>query len=435
MKERIRSSGLNILLLTANERSGGAGVAATRLRDGMLELGHQVDMFVQSIEDGHPRTLGPQGGLMRTFNRTRSDLDAVPVRWCGGSPAHFSSSWLPRFYPALPDTSKYDIVHLHWTNAGFLSIKDVAKLRVPVVWTLHDMWPFTGGCQYDNECGRYEVGCGECPILGSTKRRDLSASRFSSKLRNWRENDITFVAPSYWMAREAKRSQIGRNRSVEVIKNGLDLRRFRPVDRRLARQVLDLPEHAHLVLYGALNATSDTRKGYDLLQQAASKLNASVPADADLFYVVFGSGVRRVEESVVNGRPSRTFHLGKLSDEYSLILAYSACDVFVAPSRQENLANTLAESMACGLPCVAFDIGGMPDLITHQQNGYLATPFDSNDLADGIGWCLWGQMDDGVQLSCNARLKAELELDLLQQSDKYLRLFRDVSRIREAIHV
>jgi glycosyltransferase involved in cell wall biosynthesis len=413
---------LRLTLASAHDRTGGAAVAASRLRDGLRGLGHDARLFVQTQSLPHPATVGPQGAGQRSFSRVRSGLDSLPVRRAGGSPEKFSASWLPRRWPSMAAAGTADVTHLHWTNAGFLSVADVGALRMPVVWTLHDMWAFTGGCQYDEGCGRHAEGCGNCPLLQQRGPGDLSARRHAAKQRHWQGLDLTVIAPSRWMAAEARRSRLFASRRIEVLANGLDLQRYKPLDRAFARHALGLPADRRLVLFGALNPGSDRRKGYDLLQEALARLAAQPGQQPSLALVVFGSNPPRQE--TLHGLPA--YHFGHLHDDVALALLYAACDVFVAPSRQENLPNTVAEALACGVPCVAFDIGGMPDLIKHQHHGWLAKPFDTADLAAGIAWCLEDSAGRWHALCERARRFAEDELALERQAQRHVDLYRQL---------
>jgi glycosyltransferase involved in cell wall biosynthesis len=423
----ISSQRLRILLASAHDRKGGAAVAASRLRDGLLSLGHAPRMFVQTQSVQHPATCGPRTATERTINRLRSNIDGLALRRYNTQPELFSASWLPRRWPAMADAGPFDIVHLHWTNAGFLSVRDIGAIQVPVVWTLHDMWAFTGGCQYDAGCGRFAVGCGRCPVLGSGGDDDLSFRRFKAKRALWAALRLTIVCPSRWMASEAARSSIFAGREIVVLRNGLNLQRYKPIDRAFARSALGLPSHLRLVLFGALNPGGDQRKGYDLLQEAVGVLASSSDVskqsnEAGLGLVVFGSENERQER--LQGLP--TWYLGHLTDDVSLALLYAACDVFVAPSRQENLANTVAEALACGTPCVAFNIGGMPDLIEHGENGFLAQPFDAADLARGITWCL-ERADGRWERLCDRARRFSIEhLDGVRQAQGYVEIYRQL---------
>jgi glycosyltransferase involved in cell wall biosynthesis len=278
---------------------------------------------------------------------------------------------------------KPDIVHLFWVSAGFLRIETLKNIKQPIVWTLHDMWPFTGGCHYDDECGKFRQSCGNCPVLKSEAERDLSRRIWERKRKSWQGVPIVVVATSHWLADMARSSSIFGDQRIEVIPNGIDTEVYKPVDKSAARAAYNLPQDKHLILFSAFGATSDKRKGSQFLVQALEKLSQlGWGAKTELVII----GATKPENPPDLGM--NVHYMGQLHDEISQILLYSAADVVVAPSMQENLSNTVMESLSCGTPVVAFNIGGMPDMIDHQINGYLATPFEPKDLADGMMWVL-----------------------------------------------
>jgi glycosyltransferase involved in cell wall biosynthesis len=311
-----------------------------------------------------------------------------------------------------------DIVNLHWVCDGFVRVEAVAQFAVPVVWTLHDMWPFTGGCHYNGECRGFELRCGNCQQLGSRTQHDLSRLVWGRKQRAWDGVNLTVVAPSRWLADEARCSSLLRTVRIEVVPYGIDLQLYRPMDRVRARASLELPREAPLILFGAAAAVHDRRKGFDLLQLALSKLRGSLPEDARL--IVFGGDAS--ERNVDFGLPIH--YLGTLTDEAMLARLYAAADVFVAPSRQDNLPNTVLEAMACGTPPVAFDVGGMRDLIDSRATGWLARPFDTEDLARGIGWVL--AHPRAAELGAAVRRKAERELGAELHAKRMLALYNSL---------
>jgi glycosyltransferase involved in cell wall biosynthesis len=333
----------------------------------------------------------------------------------------FSTSWLPDGLKKRVESTTPDIVHLHWINAGFMRLETLSAIRQPMVWTLHDMWAFTGGCHYAGDCRGFENQCGACPVLGSTQKNDLSRQVWTRKTRAWKHLDLTLVTPSRWMADEARASALFRDRRIEVIANGLDLDRFRPVDRAVAREILGLPQDARLVLFGAMDSTSDKRKGFHLLEPALQKLG-NRPQTCRTELVIFGASEPRVSPDL----PMKAHYLGTLADDISLALAYSCADVFVAPSLQDNLPNTVAEALACGVPVVSFDVGGLPDMIDHKKNGYLARPFEADDLAHGIDWVLANE-NRQADLARAARAKAEEEYGIERCVQQYVDLYTDVT--------
>ena len=241
------------------------------------------------------------------------------------------------------------------------------------------MWAFTGGCHYSGDCKAYQTGCGNCPQLITPQPNDISRQIIQQKIQTWSDHPMTIVCPSQWLADCVKDSQALGNKNVEVIPNGIDTTHFKPIDKTSARQAFNLPEDKKLVLFGAFGGTEDPRKGFTYLRDALKLL----PEDSNIELVVFGSDQPEKLDVILP-----VHHIGRLQDNISMMLLYSACDVFVLPSSQDNLPNTLLESLACGTPCVAFNAGGVSDIIQHQENGYLAQFKDTDDLAQGIQWTL-----------------------------------------------
>ncbi len=268
-----------------------------------------------------------------------------------------------------------DIIHLHWVNSGTLSISEIGKLRKPVVWTLRDIWPFTGGCHIYSGCDRFRQVCGRCPMLGSDADWDLSRLIHWLKRRAYRGN-IVPVAISRWMAEIAGTSSLFSGSQIRVIPNSVDTDAFHPVPKPAARQILNLPLDRKIVLAGAHNL-GDPNKGFHHLTHAAAVLNR-----AAYFLLFFGNPPHR---PVPQGLPPHRF-IGPLHDNISLSVVYSAADVFVAPYENEGFGKTLIEAMACETPVVCFDQGGPRDIVEHQVTGYKARPFEPEHLREGIEW-------------------------------------------------
>jgi glycosyltransferase involved in cell wall biosynthesis len=305
------------------------------------------------------------------------------------------------------------LLHLHWTGSGMLNIDDIDKIVCPIVWTLHDTWAFTGGCHYPGACDNYKKKCGQCPQLGSNDPGDLSQKILQKKSESWATKNITIVTPSRWMGEIAQQSSLFNNRNIIVIPNGLDTNTFKPIDRQAARNYLSIDDDYPVILFGAQNV-SDLRKGGDLL--CAALVHYAKPCTL----LLFGVGTLAIEHA-----PLVTIRrLGNLNDDASLSLAYSAADVFACPSREDNLPNTIAEALACGTPCVAFNINGIPDMIEHMKTGWLAKPFDAIDLAAGITWL--AHSADKQQLRHNTREKALNDYTLEVMGKRYAELYEEL---------
>jgi glycosyltransferase involved in cell wall biosynthesis len=284
--------------------------------------------------------------------------------------------------PAIRN-DKPNIVQLHWVGNSALKVSRLSRISVPIVWRLADMWPFCGVEHYTTDTVRFVNGYSKSNRPANLQGLDVSRWAWENKRRAYsRIGSLTIVAPSQWLADCAKQSALFRDRNVVVIKTGCDTVTFHPREKDACREVLEIPKTKFIVLAGA-GLLGTPRKGTNLLLEAINKLSNLMPAGA-FQLVLFGDG----EEDIKGSLTCATHCFGPVMSDLLLSTLYAAADVFVAPSRQENLANTVLEAMACGRPCVAFNIGGMADAIDHYLNGYLAKPYDTDDLAAGILWAL-----------------------------------------------
>jgi glycosyltransferase involved in cell wall biosynthesis len=414
---------MNVIIVNTLDIKGGAARAAYRLHQGFNQIAVDSQILSQVKYSQDPKVIGTKAtsGLGQAVTGLRLTLERLPLKFFSKrDDTAFSFHWLPDTINSSVTNLNPDIVNLHWVSAGYLQIETLAKFNKPIVWTLHDMWAFTGGCHYNQECNKYTKSCGVCPQLSSNKDWDLSRWVWGRKQKAWQNLNLTIVTPSKWLADCAKASSLFKDKRVEVIPYGLNTEVFKPIKRKTARELLQLPQDKQLVLFLSLQATSDKRKGFQLLQPALQKLSIENWQDRIELVVV---GATKPEKDIDLGFKSH--YLGTLTDDLMLALAYSAVDVFVAPSLQDNLPNTVLEALSCGTPCVAFDIGGMPDMIEHQQNGYLAKPYEIDDLAEGIIWTIENK-ERHQKLVYRAREKAEQEFTLEIQAYRYKSLFAEI---------
>lgn len=411
---------MKILLINTFDIEGGAAIAAYRLLKGLQQNSVQAQMLVQFRKVDDYNVIGPQTKWQKAFSKIRSIIDSIPVRFYKQrKKIIFSPAIIPDSISKKVKNINPDIVHLHWIAGGFIKIESLVKIKKPIIWTLHDMWAFTGGCHYDEECEKYKINCGYCPILCSNKKNDLSYKIWKRKEKYWKNLNLTVVTPSSWLGECAKKSSLFYKTRVEVISNGIDISRFKPIDKNIAKDILYLPKDKKLVLFGALSALSDKRKGFLLLKEALKKLSSEENKDIEL--VVFGSSKPKDEENL----GFKTHYLGRINDEISLSIVYSAADVMIVPSIQEAFGQTASESLACGTPVVAFGNTGLLDIVDHQKNGYLAKPFKTEDLAYGIKWVL----EDNIRwkkLIKNARAKVENKFNIVKVAKRYENLYKDI---------
>jgi len=412
---------MKILHLNTHDISGGAARAAYRIHKGLQGIGINSKMLVQIKLSDDKTVIGPGTKVKGGFALLRTTFDSTfRLFFSGGAKAFFSPAWFPfSGIPSQIQSISPDIVHLHWICGGMLPIEDFKRINKPMIWTLHDMWAFTGGCHHSDGCEYFRQTCGNCPQLNRNRKNDLSQSVLRRKKNAWRGLNLTLVTPSNWLAKCAKESSLFGKHRIDVIHNGLDLNLFKPINKTTARQIWNLPINKKLILFGAMRATSDNKKGFDQLYEATKQLSAQWSDKVELF--VFGASEPKNPPDF--GLP--VHYLGYLNDEVSLVLLYSAADTMVLPSRQDNLPNTVVESLACGTPVVAFDIGGIPDMIDHQINGYLAKPFDTSDLAAGIVWVLSDE-NRYEALCVKAREKAVACFDVEKVAKQYAELYESI---------
>lgn len=286
----------------------------------------------------------------------------------------------------LPEFEWADVIHLHWVNQGFLSMKDVEKIvdsGKRVVWTLHDQWAYAGICHYTESCDRYTDHCYDCPLLKGHRHKDLSYRLFQRKKDIYNHiNRITFVGCSQWITDLARRSALPN--SVIHIPNAINHAVFHPTDKGEARRIHNLPQDKQLVLFSSLKVT-DKRKGIDYLIEACDRLAAEHPELKErLGIVIVGKRAKTMQGMF----PFTLYSIPYISDERRMAQLYTAVDAFINPSLQDNLPNTIVEAMSVGTPCVGFRVGGIPEMIHHEQDGYVANPCDAADLAQGIRYVL-----------------------------------------------
>ncbi len=315
---------------------------------------------------------------------------------------------------------KEDIVHLHWL--GNISINSLKKIKQPIVWTLHDTWAVTGGCHYNLDCDKWITGCEYCFQINS----NVSSLFFKKKKKViQRLNNLTIITPSQWLGEMVKKSPVFAGKRIEVIPNCIDTSVFRPMDKDKARKKLHIPLEKKVIIFGAVNAINVSIKGFDLLCEALAILKKENIGNIHL--VVFGANR---DEKIENELAYDVTFLGILYSEEELSLAYNCADIFVGPSRQDNLPGTFIEAAACGLPAVGFKVGGVPEICIHNETGYIASPFDVTDLAKGIQW-LFEDEQNRKRLAKNAREKAVKDYSFEVIARKHISLYEDLVRQRK----
>jgi glycosyltransferase involved in cell wall biosynthesis len=410
-------------MLSSFDLQGGGSRAAYRLHQGLLRIGLDSQMLVQNKTSQDATVLSPEGKYAGFGSLARRYLDALPLRQYPGRPGTaWSPGWLPGNLHRRVARQAPDVINVQWVCDGFLPVQTLGRLHRPLILTLQDAWTLTGGCHYPYDCLGYQYRCGACPQLGSSRPQDLSRRGWQRKADILKSLPLTVVAISHWLGDCARASSLFRQARIEVIPNGLDTQRYQPRDTSVARQLLGLPPNRRLVLFGAVNAIQDPRKGAALLFSALKELHQA-GEHHNIELVVFGDAPPAQPPDL--GFP--THYLGFLHDDISLTLLYSAADVMVVPSVQEAFGQTATEACACGTPVVAFDNSGVQDVVEHQKNGYLARGLDASDLARGIAWTLADpQRHQALRQAARHKAVSDFDLDLVAR--RYRQVFQDALR-------
>jgi glycosyltransferase involved in cell wall biosynthesis len=394
---------MKIIIINKTDVQGGAAIAANRIKNALCSVGESAKMLVQKkLSDDKSVHQNSEGKWARSKEFVLFIAERLFFYF-------YEKSKMLRFAfsPAVagenisknPLINEADIVHIHWFNQGFLSLKSLKKLlklNKPIVWTLHDMWAFTGGCHYSGDCENYKTGCGNCKFLKNANPGDLSNRIFGKKSKILKNATIQFVTCSNWLAQKAKESALLRNFNIISIPNPIDTGLYFPKNKQKIREKLALPLDKKLVLFGAANIM-DERKGLKYLLSALKKLkeeNSEIGETLEI--VLFGKS----DANFIKQIPFKVHDMGVISGDSNIVDIYNAADIFVLPSLEDNLPNTIMEAMACGTPVVAYKTGGIPEMIEHKVNGYIAEYKSIDDLKDGVKYLL--EYSNADELSKNA---------------------------------
>lgn len=403
---------MNVLHINQSDLAGGAAIAGYRLHQGLLAQGINSRLLVGTAKSTSdhvasiPRKLFIENQIIRLTWRL------------GFNHFHGIGTFDIPKHPFYQEADVLNFHNLHTSDFNYVAIPVLTENK-PAVLTLHDMWSFTGHCAYNYDCERWKIGCGKCPYPNTYPEIQRDNTYLEWKLKNWvySRSNITIVTPSNWLTLAVKQSMLNRF-AIHHIPYGIDTEVYQPLDCQWCRSLLGIPDDKKVLMFGA-QSLKDIRKGSDLLLKALSSLPNSFKAE--ILLLILGSD----GEAIAQESGMATLNLGHLSNDYLKAIAYSAADLFICPTRADNLPLMLQESMACGTPMVSFKIGGVPDLVRPAITGYLATPEDASDLRQGIVQLL----DDPIlrdRMSKHCRAIAVEEYSLELQVQRYIELYRQV---------
>jgi glycosyltransferase involved in cell wall biosynthesis len=411
---------VKIVHLSTYTAQGGAGIATLRIHKKLLEKGIDSSLLVfkpsGSLASGVTEVKKGFFYRVKDFFFFRLDNFFFRSKVRPGA-QQFSFNFFRRVNIKHHSLIKQaDIVCLYWVGANFLTPKQIGQINKPLVWRLSDKWPFTGGCHYSADCKRYEDHCGNCPQLVTNKKKDFTWLQWKKKNNAWRNKNITIVAPSSWIADAASKSSLFRNKPIVKIGTGVDHTIFKPINKQEAKQALNITINSKVILFGANNALASTYKGGIFFKKLIEQL-----IDKDFVFLLFGSDKTQGTDDIYK----KVKFLGVLKEEIELRQAYCAADIFICPSTEDNLPNTVLEAMACGTPCIAFrKSGGAVDAIDHKENGYLAEFKNVDDLVNGISWI--SEANTNGTISLNAREKILKEFTLEKQVNSLIEVYHTI---------
>ncbi len=396
---------MKVIHLNTYDGNGGAGRASYRLNNALKKAGIESDLYTyiklgkrDDIQALYPEPIDQFFATLRILAERY-----LPRFYEKDLKLPFSLSFFGKDIHQHPALLKADIIHLHWINHGFLNPADLAKLALlnkPIVWTMHDSNTFTGGCHVRFDCKNYMANCGFCPLLKDPEADDISHKIWERKKEAYQKMNAQFISPSKWLAKSAKESGLLKNKPIHTIPNTLETDLFKPFDKQVARESLGLMPDDFILLSGFMPSKKDAHKGTAYLIDAINLWLSQNPELADkVTLVVFGNRNKQLPSPF--NIPVK--FLGTINNDEALAQAYSAADAFLTTSLEDNLPNTVMESLACGTPVISFTTGGIPDMVDHQKNGYLAKYKDADDFMNGLNW-IYNHPNRSI-LNANAREK------------------------------
>jgi len=417
---------MKVVHLSTSDTNGGAAIAALRIIKAQVRSGIDSKLLVQSKHSNDPgvislvQTFGDKLKYYKRFLEDELSIRTLSV----SSRGRFTFPYFGLDLSKNKVISEADILNLHWTNGGFLSLKTIlylGKINKPIVWTLHDMWAFTGGCHYNSDCEKFVKHCSICPSLKFRGEFDQSQKIFKRKEMLYEKLNLTMVTSSKWLAKEAGRSKLLEDKRIDTIPTPIDINIYKPNDKESARKKFGFEPDKFLLLIGAMNL-KDKRKGFSYFVEALKYIYENYERfNEKIEILTFGKLDRNLEYEI----PYKIHQLGKIDDGKELVSLYNSADLYIAPSLQDNLPNTVLESISCGTPVVAFKVGGITDMITHSENGYLAEIKSSKDLANGIVELL-SDSDLLDEMGNNGRQKAINLFEESKVANQYLNLYQEL---------
>ncbi len=416
---------LKVAHLNTYDGNGGAGRACLRLNlalNAQTEIDSKVIVFYKFGQDPAVKTFTHTLAKRAYAAFTILAERLLAKRYVKPVKIPFSFTWFGHSVVRHPDVVAADIIHLHWVNHSFLNpkhLEELAKLNKPMVWTFHDSNAFTGGCHVRYTCGHFEKGCGNCPVLLNANPNDISHKIWQQKNAAYAKMDFRIIAPSSWMKNSVLRSSLMQGKEINIIPNTLETDIFQPQNQQQARANLGLPIDKFIFLTGFMPSKKDSHKGAVYLLESLELLAAKRSIQAEnIELVIFGN--RNTED--VPAFPFKTTFLGTINKDEKLAACYAAADAFLIPSLEDNLPYTVMESLACGTPVIAFTTGGIPDMVQHQYNGFLAEYRSSASFCEGMEWIINYPVKEALRKNARETVMQKFSENII--AEKHSKLYK-----------
>ncbi len=420
---------MKVVIINKSDIVGGAAIGAYRICRALQTTNIQVTMLVQQSKLHHDYiTASSTNTFQKTLDFLYFSLERFSFLFHEKDASvrfSFSTAQFGEDISKHQLVKNADIIHLHWINFGFLSIKTLQKLfalRKPIVWTLHDMWAFTGGCHHSYECSKFIKSCGNCFYLKNPNNNDLSHKVWKKKAKLFSNQALNVVSVSSWLSQQAKKSSLFTNKNHFVIHNAAD-EDFNAIEKHTARKKLNIDQDKNVILFGSAKI-NDSIKGFDYFVEALKILADKKEIDKNKVLILLFGNVKGDLSSQFSQIPFEYLHLGYISDKNQLMTIYSASTLTVVSSLYETFGQVIAESMICRTPVVAFNNSGPKDIIKHKENGYLAIYKSSEDICRGITWILY--QSDYERISYNAEKYIKDNFSANNIAKKYVELYKSI---------
>jgi glycosyltransferase involved in cell wall biosynthesis len=423
---------LKVVHLNTYDGNGGAGRACMRLNRALLSKGVDSKIIVHYKFSKNPQIKTFNSNLIQRAYTAATIIGErlLAKRYLKPGRTPFSFAWFGRSVIHHPDVKNADIIHLHWVNHSFLNpshLAEIAKLNKPIVWTFHDSNAFTGGCHVRYTCDHFQQQCGDCPLLKNASPNDISHRIWMQKNEAYQVLNFNIIAPSLWMQGSVKASSLMVGKDVKQIPNTLETNIFKPINKKQAREQLGLPVDKFIFLSGFMPSRKDLHKGTSYLLESLTLLKERTGIRAEqVELVIFGN--RNTED--MPDFPFKTSFLGTISDDEKLAACYAAADAFLIPSLEDNLPYTVMESLACGTPAIAFTTGGIPDMVQHEYNGYLAKYRSAESFADGMEWIIKHPEKEKLQQQARQMVMDKFSESII--ADKHIKLYYEMLKQPQA---